>query len=860
MYHWHESSCRRPDISLVDSIPYCNNCSSLPSLDETKEVEPLCIPSYGRDFLDLTWPATVTYSHGNDEGSPSTIGNQSSSETGRTSFKAQTGELDVPDIQSPSGFRLIRLKHGVTQSPIHIEYVNTYLEDVFIPPFEILSYTLEENNSQNPTVSSTQCYPIFFDSYWDAGYVARECECALRAARKEKADRLLWVYSLCINQNNIHEKNQQTGLINKVLAKASKIIAFVGETSPDSDIALNFFKDAGECQLVSREVMASLQSFFSRPLFSDLCAILEIILSRGIEILCGSRSFSWSKTLSSAVLSKIDGPQWLSKDRSWYGLTSEKDLLRLLIKASPYTCSDPRDKVLRVLNLLYENNVNADYRLSVESVYTGITAYVIKKCNAMDVLALVGTTDKQFDLPSWVPDWSQELALPFTKIQYHTREDDGTDDYETPFEDHRINSSTLVSFNDLVKTERDISIDADTGCMKIDAIKICDINPREIMRAKEIAYLIQDMGRQGIFIISIPNRDFEAEASDSLFLLSGWNHPVILRKATSQSYMFVCVCSLSYNRPTGPERWLVRWYHRDLYSEIRISQLSVTQSTHISTLYSTLADTIQTAMNTASLPREDNAALSFSTKRERIFGFLLFSQTPLRPLESRIRNTWRQQNEDLRWMFLDQAAVLEFIRCIEQETTAEPEPDGGNSNIDTPTIRRQRYEHAMVDQHYGVKFELPKRCDLRQFCLSFLQETHSDLLAATAPSNDEGNMMVDDSYIPSPILPQLHEKREEIQSWAETTEQFLYILEYTQEVFASVWPTFPGAQLRQRWVDQGLVWNWTEFEDVLRVREQLWSHTIPDELDVTTNSNLAAHVGLNVLGVNLCDQESIQID
>lgn len=58
----------------------------------------------------------------------------------------------------------------------------------------------------------------------------------------------------------------------------------------------------------------------------------------------------------------------------------------------------------------YEND-----RRPVESIYTEVTSYLIQHCHTMDVLALAGINKKAFNIPSWVPDWSQQFIPTLSK-------------------------------------------------------------------------------------------------------------------------------------------------------------------------------------------------------------------------------------------------------------------------------------------------------------------------------------------------------------------------------------------------------------------------------------------------------------
>ncbi|GKZ25214.1 hypothetical protein AbraIFM66951_000557 [Aspergillus brasiliensis] len=64
-------------------------------------------------------------------------------------------------------------------------------------------------------------------------------------------------------------------------------------------------------------------------------------------------------------------------------------------------------------------------------MYTGLTTYLIKICSTTEVLELAGSRRKNFDIPSWVPDWSQALSTSGTAISSGDEDLDWKDDEVT---------------------------------------------------------------------------------------------------------------------------------------------------------------------------------------------------------------------------------------------------------------------------------------------------------------------------------------------------------------------------------------------------------------------------------------------
>lgn len=305
------------------------------------------------------------------------------------------------------------------------------------------------------------------------------CEKALRAVRHSKFDRLLWLYLLCIKRNDLEDKTEQVGLMYEIYSRASKVVAYVCDESPETKMALVFLqklKTAGKFTLedvmpIDLDTRRSFQLLFEKPFFSRTRVVQERLLAKEWELFCGPNSAFWPSSLSQTNIVDVRAPSWVVKNESWYGFTGQ-DLLRILLNASRYKCSDPRDKIFAMLGLIYQNNISPDYRVSVESVYTGITAYMIQHCQTMDVLALAGTKGKEFNVPSWVPDWSQNLTLSFPRDLLRLEDEKSL---ELNYHDHALQRSKPLVFNDMLCYDHNIQINSDSRSIQLCAIKICDI-------------------------------------------------------------------------------------------------------------------------------------------------------------------------------------------------------------------------------------------------------------------------------------------------------------------------------------------------------------------------------------------------
>lgn len=862
-------------MSAISGILCCNYCFALPLLEDPhmpKTSTPRFPQLTNRSQMGLAWPSVVGYS-GEDIASHDEISHHPSEPTSHGERlvetnggnegswpKPEASQWILPGIIPYSHIRLLRLKPALTESPIHADIEIVDLQSPSLPMYEALSYTWADESGD-----FSRCYPVFLGEYWDIIYVTRNCEEALRAVRREQVDRLLWVDSLCISQEISDEKSQQVGLIREIYSKAVRVVAYLGGESSDSNMALQFLQELAAAGpktpnpsiAINSELQRSLRCLFHQPYFSRLWIVQEVSLARSLEIVSGRYSVPWPRQPSVLAHPNIDVPSWLFRDQLWYGFTGQ-DLLRILQSTSPYKCSDPRDKIFAVLGLIYKHDIVPDYRLPIESIYTGIAAYLIKCCHTMDVLALAGINRKTFNIPSWVPDWSQQLAPFFPNNLF---------DSEGKFRirDSILVASTRIVFHNIIDPDHEIQISADTGSMRIHSVKLCNIDGL-IGQSKDGTYITMPIGQRGTLIVTLSDRTYQIGA-DAVFLLSGWDHPVILRHdPDSDSYSLVSACVLSFGSPL-PRIWYRPWNQDEVYSRqggIKVSALSLEENNLLLDFHSRLAELCRTPIS--STPRD--TTISFSTIRDRMFSFFLLSLTKLRDIETRLRTTWYQLNHKLGWMFRDQAAAWKLLQEINQGNFGQ--------QLGEAEIKLHEFESIFFIKYCGVEFPTSCHWDLGRFCWSFLQPAVLGFITAT-----------EETW--SPVFDQLKSQLPEIRTWAETTEQLFQVFEYSDRILDCSWVLFPNTQLRPAWLthyenfrhairqslslqqqeegepphrahlDSSCFWNWVEFEGHLRAREQLWAQELPRELDPSINSNIAALVVLKSLGLDFYSDRVIEI-
>lgn len=662
--------------------------------------------------------------------------------------------------------------------------------------------------------------------------------------------------SLCIDHANLKEKSQQTSLKRKICQRASKVLAYLGEETSDSREAFDFLNSIAVTgsevspghEHINKDTRRALKILLERPLFTRLWFLVEALLARNLELLCGAHSAPWPKAPFALAHEDVPIPDWLFRKEHWYGLT-DRDLLPILAQAFSYECSDPRDKIFAVLSLISQSELKPDYTVSVESVYTGLSAYLIKICNSMDVLELAGLTVKTFDVPSWVPDWSQALSTTATPIP--------TSNQRSNRKHNKISGSGRVIFRSYLAFDCESQLSITTPTLRTSAIKICGLGG-SIKRGPTRVKIRMTLDERATLSVSFPDRGYK-QGQDSLFLLGGYNNPVVLREdSITGSYHFVSTCALSLRQP-HTSRWLLPWANERPNERYIVSGLSPEENSLIREFHLLME---QTTHQSVLLGGDDEIPIPFASIRDRVFNFSLYLQSPLPKLERRLWDKWESSNREFGWMFRDQHATWQFLRQVNHL-----EVTGAQGEFE---MLVDKFDDIQTTLYCGVKLPWTYSWDLSRFIWSFLRPLNPEQVA-------QGPQW-------TPVLGRMMTALPKIIGWAETTEQLLTLFEYSQTIIGASWESFPGNGLPQKWIDNyenfykildmdinnfradlrtsldlSCHWDIREFEHIARARCRLWDLNLPPELESGSTSNIAVHAGFRSLGLELYDEQKVDI-
>ncbi|KAH6958766.1 heterokaryon incompatibility protein-domain-containing protein [Fusarium avenaceum] len=283
----------------------------------------------------------------------------------------------------------------------------------------------------------------------------------LQYLRPQRGYRPVWIDTICINQANTHERNEQVQMMGQIYSQCNQVLLWLGAdlvrptpgTYP-SRLPLQNTSLGIEISVAGKPT--TLANILNRRYFSRVWVVQELILAPRVVMPVGNTTFfAHPRTERGFPVSRDNDPSRASSQIPWMehitrGRVEARGLYEVVGLLGTSQASDARDKVFGVLGLLPSRSdlaiLRPDYSLSQKSVFIGFVARSIFVEGNHFLLHQACGIVGSLDFPSWAPSyhhletaWYRVLDKAHTgqPMQETVRRLIGATAVKTRSEDHR---------------------------------------------------------------------------------------------------------------------------------------------------------------------------------------------------------------------------------------------------------------------------------------------------------------------------------------------------------------------------------------------------------------------------------------
>ncbi|KAF0322271.1 heterokaryon incompatibility protein [Colletotrichum asianum] len=250
----------------------------------------------------------------------------------------------------------------------------------------------------------------------------------LRQRRQKDKEVALWVDALCINQQDIDERNSQVMIMGVVYLRCAAITVWLGSESENSDLAIytltHLATEApyGAMPELAPRTCEAIEGLLSRPWWERVWIVQEICWGGGMRkmltadsviLRCGKVAIQWNLLVMACARIKVDESmhrqtiagvekalhldyvRWSAKrlfGKLVEGKIDATEMLQLVVEYRHFNATDPRDKIYGILGLvsfplsIILPGLEVDYKKPVGDIYIAFAAASMKISKGLEVL------------------------------------------------------------------------------------------------------------------------------------------------------------------------------------------------------------------------------------------------------------------------------------------------------------------------------------------------------------------------------------------------------------------------------------------------------------------------------------------
>ncbi|KAL7940598.1 heterokaryon incompatibility protein domain-containing protein [Trichoderma barbatum] len=264
---------------------------------------------------------------------------------------------------------------------------------------------------------------------------------AIKRMRSEVAPRRIWIGAICINQNDVKERNEHASCVRiwlgeeigieieamRVLEVAEQILVDAIEATKTLPgvTRSNVLSQVGKDTRTSELPWESLHAFFNRSWFQRIWVVQEAVNARKATVQIGShflfdwhwlttvvsvsRFYKMDRALETDSVKAICTMDWMNKSREGERQSPGISLLDGLEETRAFQSTLASDKVYAAVGLVNSiEDIVVDYDLDAAEVFKRLAVAFLTKRRSLDMLyhCMQPKVPSSVKLPSWVADWT----------------------------------------------------------------------------------------------------------------------------------------------------------------------------------------------------------------------------------------------------------------------------------------------------------------------------------------------------------------------------------------------------------------------------------------------------------------------
>lgn len=201
-----------------------------------------------------------------------------------------------PLDSSVQQIRLLRLPRRVWLPDDTLDFAVEHFDLDSLPPFHAISYTWGPPEPTRTIMIWGPTYPIIGVPTWHAKMEIRENLFQflelLPQISKAYRYRYFWIDQMCIDQENVLERNHQVKYMGEVFQRAVEVLVWLGAEDETSNQAMEMVASRAnldqEIPKSSVREYDTVERLLSRSYFSRLWIVQEVMLAEKITLFCGT--------------------------------------------------------------------------------------------------------------------------------------------------------------------------------------------------------------------------------------------------------------------------------------------------------------------------------------------------------------------------------------------------------------------------------------------------------------------------------------------------------------------------------------------------------------------------------------------